>query len=80
MGLGPTERYLVEYGLVECKVIFSYCDKIKFVRNIIEIYELTVWTCVLPLLNICLQYKTLGPSGLRAEALGIFFWQMVISN
>ena len=82
MGLGPTERYLVEYGLVECKVIFSYCDKIKFVRNIIEIYELTVCyqTCVLPLLNICLQYKTLGPSGLSAEALGHFFWQMVISN
>ena len=31
--------------------------------------------CALPV-----QYKFHSPSGLRAEALGIFFWQMVISN
>ena len=29
---------------------------------------------------VVLKSKTHGPSGLRAEALGIFFWQMVISN
>ena len=35
---------------------------------------------VLTLLSVVVQYKFIGPFGLRAEALGIFFWQMVISN
>ena len=48
------------------------CLQTKFVRYII--------LCVLPILNFGCQIQINSPSGLRAEALAIFFWQMVISN
>ena len=41
-------------------------------------YIFTVY--LYPPFSCGLQYNTYGPSGLRAEALGIFLLQMVISN
>ena len=52
---------------------------VVYISSIVFIHTVCV-SCVLPLLTCCLKYKTLFPSGMRAEALGIFFWQMVISN
>ena len=54
-------------------------NHLGYILSIVFIHVVCV-SCVLTLLHCCLKYKTIFPSGMRAEALGIFFWQMVISN